>query len=585
MAFITKRKKGDKIYYYLARAFRKNGAPTHEIILSLGTAEDILASYNQRQKPEIETELENVNEKPSNAHVYQFGTVSALLDIARRLDIEGIIDEYAPKREQGLSVGSYMVLAAINRAVCPVSKNSFYEWFKETVLSRSFPGADKNSLSCQNFWNHMIELDQETLTAIEDKITERIVKNYNISTKSLLFDNTNFLTYIDTENPALIPQRGHSKEKRKDLKIIGLSLMASSDFNIPLFHETYPGNKHDSKQIISIIHKLKSRFSFINSNQRDNMTLVFDKGNNSAEFIELLENDSSVKFHYVGSLRLNQCSEVLTLSKEQYVPLTTENLNDTTVFRFQKNIYGRKLTVIITDNPKLREEQLNAIQANILKCKERLNALQYKLKQRETNKIKKGKKPTHESVTNNIKTILSAEHMKNLFIYQIIDTQGHIVFKYRFDTNKYHQLVNMHLGKSIIFTNRHNWSNEQIVSTYRSQYHVEETFKQLKNTKYLSFRPVRHFTDRTIRVHAFYCVLALSLCSLLKLEMEKIGYSMSINTLLDQFSKAQQSVHIFIKSIDTNPKIDSAITDAPVAVKEYISEYGLNKYELNFTSV
>ncbi|MDR1085999.1 MAG: transposase [Deltaproteobacteria bacterium] len=76
-------------------------------------------------------------------------------------------------------------------------------------------------------------------------------------------------------------------------------------------------------------------------------------------------------------------------------------------------------------------------------------------------------------------------------------------------------MKNNYLGKTILFSNRNDWSNEQIVAAYRAQFHVEEDFKQMKNIKYLSFRPVRHFTDRTIRVHAFYCVLALTLCCLL----------------------------------------------------------------------
>ena len=36
---------------------------------------------------------------------------------------------------------------------------------------------------------------------------------------------------------------GHSKEKRNDLRIAGMSLMVSPDFAIPLLHETYPGNR------------------------------------------------------------------------------------------------------------------------------------------------------------------------------------------------------------------------------------------------------------------------------------------------------------------------------------------------------
>jgi transposase len=579
MAFVTKRKKGNKIYYYLARSFRKNGRPTHEIILCLGTADEIQTVYSGTKEESVSSE--NV---PTTCRIFQFGAVSALLNIAERLNIVGIIDEFVPKRTQGLSVGSYMVLAAINRAVQPVSKNTFYEWFSETVLASSFPEADKNTLSCQSFWNHMVELDQESITAIEDKITQTILKNYDISTNCLLFDNTNFITYIDTANPAKIPQRGHSKEKRSALKIIGLSLMVSPDYNIPLFHETYPGNRHDSKQIINIIDKLRHRLLILNKNV-DNITLVFDKGNNSKEFIELLENETSFKFHFVGGLRLNQCPELITFDINEYIPLAEEKLCDTSAVRFRKEIYGRQLTIIITNNPKLKKDQLDGLEASILKCETELKTLQDSLKKRVEGKIIKGRRPTSVSITKKIQNILSAEHMKKIFIYDISTTGDQITLNYQLDKDKYNYVVNTFLGKSILFTNRDNWSNEQIVSTYRSQFHVEENFKQLKNIKFLSFRPVRHFTDRTIKVHAFYCILALILSSLLKLEIEQLGHPMTINMMLKELSKARQSIHIYSDNVNKIAKVTSAISEVSEAAEKYIAEYDLKKYLLNVAQV
>jgi transposase len=60
---------------------------------------------------------------------------------------------------------------------------------------------------------------------------------------------TNFFTYIDTDNTkASLAQRGHSKEKRTDLKIVGLSVMLSDEDEIPLFYNVYSGNKNDAEQ-------------------------------------------------------------------------------------------------------------------------------------------------------------------------------------------------------------------------------------------------------------------------------------------------------------------------------------------------
>jgi transposase len=72
----------------------------------------------------------------------------------------------------------------------------------------------------------------------------------------------------------------------------------------------------------------------------------------------------------------------------------------------------------------------------------------------------------------------------------------------------------------------------------------------MKDTKYLSFRPIRHFTDNHIRVHAFYCVLALMLTTLLNKELKLMGHNLSIRAMLDTLQEAQQVVSIFLPDND-----------------------------------
>jgi transposase len=77
---------------------------------------------------------------------------------------------------------------------------------------------------------------------------------------SIFFDNTNFYTYIGTDNNSTLAKRGKSKEHREDLKIVGLSLIVSKYYNIHLFHEVYPRNINDAKRFSELINKLKVRY-------------------------------------------------------------------------------------------------------------------------------------------------------------------------------------------------------------------------------------------------------------------------------------------------------------------------------------
>ena len=71
---------------------------------------------------------------------------------------------------------------------------------------------------------------------------------------------------------------------------------------------------------------------------------------------------------------------------------------------------------------------------------------------------------------------------------------------------------------------------------YRGQYHIEEAFKRMKNPHFVSWRPLHHWTDQKIRVHAFYCVLALMLSSLLRRTLALKGIDLSIVKILSALS-------------------------------------------------
>jgi transposase len=97
------------------------------------------------------------------------------------------------------------------------------------------------------------------------------------------------------------------------------------------------------------------------------------------------------------------------------------------------------------------------------------------------------------------------------------------------------------LGKTILFTDHGaDRADEQIVLGYRAQHHVEDNFRQLKNPLYLSFRPTFHWTDQKLRVHAFYCVLALMILNLLRRQLAKSGSRLSIVEMMKQLTDIQE---------------------------------------------
>src|ERR1700682_1791159 len=107
------------------------------------------------------------------------------------------------------------------------------------------------------------------------------------------------------------------------------------------------------------------------------------------------------------------------------------------------------------------------------------------------------------------------------------------------------RLCRVQLGKTILFTDNAHWLDEDIVLAYRSQYHIENAFRQMKNPHFLGWSPMYHWTDSKIQVHAFYCVLALLLTSLLQRELARKGEELSVNRILEELGGIQETLIVY----------------------------------------
>ena len=108
--------------------------------------------------------------------------------------------------------------------------------------------------------------------------------------------------------------------------------------------------------------------------------------------------------------------------------------------------------------------------------------------------------------------------------------------RYALDEVARQQLETEVFGKRLLITDRHDWSDEEIILGYRGQSHVEHTFRQLKDEDHCAVRPQFHWTDQKIQVHTFICLLGLLLGRVVEYEARQLGYSQSLSGLLDLLS-------------------------------------------------
>ncbi len=153
-------------------------------------------------------------------------------------------------------------------------------------------------------------LDQAALTGVERRLAAAMAAEFGLGLSGMALDMTNFATYIDTGNEkAPIAQRGHAKQKRADLRLVGLGMVVTRDGGIPLVGHAYPGNHNDVKVFPDVIDELVARYRAIAAADQE-LTVVFDAGQNSADNFTHLA-DAGLQF--AGSLPPSDYPDLLAI--------------------------------------------------------------------------------------------------------------------------------------------------------------------------------------------------------------------------------------------------------------------------------
>jgi len=529
MSTIIKKTKKGRPYYYAVESKRVDGKPRIVWQKYLGTLESIVKRTEGCSPP-----------KPKETVIFEAGGVAALIRITQRLNIIDLINEVSPKREQGPTVGHYMVLAALNRALSPSSKLAIGQWYEQTVLRRLW-GFNKSAFSSQRFWDHMDRLSEQEIEIIQERLVPLINKSFGLDPSVLLYDTTNFFTFLATANQSSqLAQRGHSKQKRHDLRQIGLALLVTRDFQIPLFHHVYPGNVPDVSLFPQLARKLVDRYRKSTSTAPE-ATLVFDKGNVSDDAMEQL---AVAGTHFVAALAANRCPSLLATPLEKYKPI--RGLPGCQAFDTTQTFWGKSCRVVVVYTDSFFTQQLQGVTQNLVKCQKKLFELAKSLERWREGKSR-GRKPTLAGIRKRVREILAPQFMKDLIQADIEQDEKTQIphLRYGVDHEAFQRLNRQRLGRTVLVTDHLEWNARQVIETYRNLSSVEDAFKNMKNTDFLRWQPAYHWTDQKLRVHAFYCVLALLIGSLARKVACEAKVNLTLPALLKEISAIREVAVIY----------------------------------------
>ena len=569
MASIVGKKRGNQTYYYLVESARVNGKPRIVDQQYLGSAQEVMARLSGAQTG-----------TPERTQHKGFGDLAAVWSILDRLKVAETIDAVCGSRrsDAGASVGTYLALATANRVVAPCSKLGFEQWWATTAGPR-FTKVPVAATDHRRFWDAMDNLDTAKLAAAEAAISTAMVTEFGLDLSGLALDMTNFATFIDSTNDrAPIAKRGHAKQKRYDLRLVGLALVVTRDGAIPLTSHAYPGNRPDVTQFGAVLDELTNRYAalFDTHGEPDTAdsvpqgpTVVFDAGQNSAANFAHL---GQAGLHYVGSLQPSRFPDLLALPARRRHPVDPQKYPGLSAYDTRAMVFGADRRVILTHSANLHTKQSAGFDQTLTKTTRELGELAATLAR---GKTRRGP----DAVQANIDTITGPRWVTRVLTTHLTGTTPATMrLTWHIDPTARQTLEAEIFGKRLLVTDHDDWTVPEVVAGYRSQNDVESGFRQLKDPHVVGFSPMFHWTESKIRVHVFYCVLALAVAHLMRRQAHQSNLDLSVRELLANLADIQETILLYPTGNKGRPRAQRILTDTNPTQKRLYDLFGLDTY-------
>src|SRR2546430_15400529 len=219
------------------------------------------------------------------------------------------------------------------------------------------------------------------LAEIERRIGQAMAAQFALDLSGLVLDMTNFATFIDTGNEkAPIAQRGKAKQKRNDLRLVGLGLVVTRDGGIPVVSRAYPGNPPDVTQFSTVIDELVTRYRDL-TEQVESLTVVYDAGPHSTDNHAMIE---ATGLGFVGSLPPSDHPDLLAVPRTRYRQVDADRFGGLTAYDPTVTALGVTCRAVLTHSPTLHAAQSRGLDQTLAKAQHRLSELAARLARGQT---------------------------------------------------------------------------------------------------------------------------------------------------------------------------------------------------------
>jgi len=244
-------------------------------------------------------------------------------------------------------------------------------------------------------------------------------------------------------------------------------------------HHTYPGNVQDAGKFKEVPEMINRRLKKLGRNP-DSVTLVFDKGNHSPEAFKAID---LTGFGFIVSARNSTQKELLHTPLVKFTKMMLPATNTVVeYYKTSERIYGTERDVYVVLDPK--KQKKHTAQFN-----EKLTEKISDIKKYFSTKLNIKKWRDKEAVEEKIRSMIGRNPFRSIIKGIVTGSYGNVAIKIEIDEREKMKHLQT-LGKSILFTNRIEWTLESIIWGYREQYIVEHAFRKMKSPTSIAIRPM-----------------------------------------------------------------------------------------------
>lgn len=540
MAHLYKKIKKGREYYYIRETQRVYGKPTTVNQVYLGTAD------------KVETVLGRGGFSPK-----EFGSVFALNELDKDLDLAGIVNEILPpkKRTKGPSLGELVFYATLNRAIAPTSKRQLAAWFESTDIQHIRP-LRLESLNSQNFWNHWDRLGDSDLERIAVIFFRRVNSLLPNGERQLLIEATRLPVSPRSPLPAEAwPDQDFPGQPQQPGD--GLVLVSGRPWGVPLYYQTFSRSLSEDQFFERGLDDLLPRLASLGVPVKD-VTLLFHRGIDSEAMVRRLDDQNGL--HFIASCAPETAPALNAVSLKEFTPLAglanqrSNHLeaSDGPVLYYETraDFWGRPRRVIITFDPKTFHKSYQVLGKKVQKVRKELGAL-------EQGDGEAGPGEEASQVFGlHLAQLCQRLHLSpSLFRSSFTRQNGRPRLSLQLNHRQMAHEVR-HFGKQILITDREGWTPAEIFEIYRSRGVLDPrqpgnagngpgsaSGDDSRGTMPVTLMPLYHWTGSKIRVHLFVCVAAMAYVTLLCQRLSGQGLQLHPRAAMDELRSLKTAIY------------------------------------------